>query len=99
MFIGIVMVGVHVASHQNSKTVTRFLAGLLSLEKGVWVAQFEMAGPKIAKEKFVFGMIKQKSSIQIFYFLFLHFCARETACGPKKTLFLGRPVYVGFLRS
>ena len=72
------------------------------LEKGLWMPQSEIARPKISKRS-VFDTL-QKLGTEKFVVLAIQFCARETACGPKKVLFLGWMnlgswVYVGFLSS
>ena len=79
------------------------LLGFLSRKRDVLVPQLEMARPKISK-KSIFGHLSKNVALSMFLFLPIHFWARETASGLKKTLFsdemnLSRQVYVGFLWS
>ena len=53
-----------------------------------WGPQYEMARPKISKCNFLDGIPKTKHS-QNCLFITIQFYAGETACGPKKILFLG----------
>ena len=58
------------------------------LEKGRLKAAIQIGWTKNF-EITLFGYLTKKLAIRIFLFSALPSCTRETACGPKKTLFLG----------
>ena len=81
---------------KNSKTVMCFLPGFLSLKKYMpflskWrlVAAVRNGSTKKVRNDVFFWIPHQNRSTRKFLLLWpIYFCARETACEPKKTSFL-----------
>ena len=63
----------------------RTLFRIFALKKDVWVRQFEMASPK--NFAMFFGYLTKNLTLESFSYSLFSFCAKETACGPKKRCF------------
>ena len=70
---------------ENWKLEMYFLPGFLYVKRGVEMLQSKMARQQISKQSFL--DTSSKGSTHKVLSLAFQFCARETACGPKKHCF------------